>query len=490
MNRPAFMCRFAAARAAAIASVIASSACAGDIVPPEPAPHVTITGGDGQSGTALQALALPLEVTLVNDAGEPVAGRTVTWATADPTARLLPMAGTTDAAGRARALWVLGIASGVHTATVIVTGEDGAIEFTATGSPVAGLKAISLMQGSTNAAGDPHMCAIGADSTAWCWGGNQFGQLGNGTTSGSGVPLPVGGGRSYARIYGDDFNTCGLRASGELWCWGRNTVSSGGPFSGVFGNGSPTEPSSRPVRAAQGLLLQDFDLEAGLACGIAMDGRAYCWGDGDGALGTGTGVDAPAVPTEILGDRLWREIAVSDDGRCAIAEDHRAYCWFDPDFPRFPWIGIPREAGPNDTPLRVEIVGALADLTIGEFGACGMSLEGAGTAACWGFRSSVPPPGPAYHRLGSTTRSIVSDGFGRAALDSEGQLWLWSGGCCDTSGGLGPPRLVFPGVAWREVSLAHGIHVISERDSIVFSLGPIPQSVGTATFELVPVPLP
>lgn len=474
------------ARAVVLAGL---AGCAGDIVPPGPAPHVRITGGNGQSGVALDTLALPLEITLVDDAGEPVLGRTVTWTSGPGGARLLPVAATTDAAGKARALWILGLDSGEYSASATLAGEDGAVEFTASASAVAGFKAIALMQGSTIGTAQ-HMCALSTDSLAWCWGANEFGQLGNGTVDASAVPREAIGGRRFATIQGDLFNTCGLQASGELWCWGRNTVTSAGAFAGIFGNGSPSEPSAVPVRSAQDLLLRDFDLEAGLACGVTIGGRAYCWGDGDGALGTGTGLGAPGVPTEILGERQWREIAVSDDGRCAIGEDHRAYCWFDPDFPRWEAIGIPQDAGPGDTPLEVEIVGALADLSIGEFGACGMSLDGAGTAVCWGIRSAVPPPGPAYHRLGSGVRKIVSDGFGRAALDAEGQLWVWNGGCCDTSGGLGSPRLLFPGIAWRDVSVAAGIHVISARDSIVFSLGPVPASVSGASFELVPVPLP
>jgi hypothetical protein len=464
--------------------------CAGDIVPPEPKPHVRITGGNGQSGIALDTLALPLEITVLDDAGEPVLGRTVTWTSGPGAGRLLPVAPTTDEAGRARALWILSLDSGGHSASAEVTGEDAAVEFTATASAVAGFRAIALMQGSTINGGQPHMCALTADSLAWCWGGNETGKLGSGTTTASAVPIAVAGGRTYAGIYGERFNTCGLRASGELWCWGQNGIA-GLLHAGVFGNGeSPPESSLLPVRAAQGMLLRDFDLEVGLACGVALDGRAYCWGDGDGALGDGSTLGVGRVPTEILGDRVWREIAVSDDGRCALAEDRRAYCWFDTDYDRWTFIGIAENAGPDDTPLPVEIVGPLTDLSLGEFGACGLSLDAAGTGVCWGWGASQDPPGPANHRLGSTVRRIVSDGFNRAALDSEGRLWVWNAGCCDPELVRLPPVQVFPDFEWSDVSVANGLHVISAHDSIVFSLGPIPASVSEASFELVPVPLP
>ncbi|HEU4829867.1 MAG TPA: hypothetical protein VFT04_11795 [Gemmatimonadales bacterium] len=462
----------------------ALAACAGDIVPPGPAPHVRISGGNGQSGVALDTLALPLEVTVVNDAGEPVPGRTVTWMSSGGGDRLLPIAPVTDGDGRARAVWILGPDSGEHEVSAVVTGEDGAVEFTATASEVAGLKAIALMHGSTSTVGQPHMCALAADSLAWCWGGNAAGTLGDGTTISSTVPVQVLGGRTFASIHGEGFNTCGLRRNGELWCWGQNAARVS-----IFGNGPTDEASSSPVRAAQGLLFRDFDLEASFACGVTTDGRAWCWGDGDGASGT-AGTGSFAYPSEIVGDRRWLEISVSDDGRCAVAEDQRVYCWFDPDFDRWTFIGVPDDAGPDDMPLPVEIVGPLTELSLGEFGACGLSLEAAGTGVCWGFGAALDPPGPAHHRLGSSVRKIASDGFARAALDAQGQLWIWNGGCCNLAAGRTPPVLLFPGVEWSDVSLATGLHVISARDSIAFSLGPIPESVNEASFELVPVPRP
>ena len=473
-----------------LVALAALASCAEDIVPPGPAPHVRITGGNAQIGAALDTLALPLEITVVDDEGKPATGRTVTWTAADRTGRVIPGVATTDGRGRARAIWVLGIDSGEHTASAVVTGEEGAAEFTATATPAVGFKAIALMQGSTASAREPHMCALASDSLAWCWGGNAFGELGNGTSAASTVPVAVAGGRTFVSVHGDEFNSCGLRASGELWCWGRNTTSSAGPFAGVFGNGMPAESSSRPVLAAQGLLFQDFDLEVGLACGITMDGRGFCWGNGRGALGIGTGLGVGGTPAEILGDRRWREIAVTAEGRCALAEDYRAYCWLRSGFDRWTWIGVPSDAGPIDTPLLVEITGPSTALTMGEFGPCALSLVGAGTAVCWGIGAADPPPGPAYHRLGSSVRKIVSDGFARAALDAQGQLWVWNGGCCSLAAVRAPPVLLFPGVEWSDVSVATGLHVVSARDSIAFSLGPIPESVSEASFELVPVPLP
>lgn len=121
-----------------------------------------------------------------------------------------------------------------------------------------------------------------------------------------------------------------------------------------------------------------------------------------------------------------------------------------------------------------------------------MSLEVSGTAVCWGFGAADPPPGPATHRLGSSVRKVVADEYGRVALDAQGQLWLWDGTCnpCDPAAGRGAPTLLFPGIEWSDISISNGLHVISARDSVVISLGPVRGPVSEIPFELVPVPLP
>ncbi|MGE5926820.1 MAG: hypothetical protein ACM357_05660 [Gemmatimonadota bacterium] len=222
---------------------------------------------------------------------------------------------------------------------------------------------------------------------------------------------------------------------------------------------------------------------------MTLDARGYCWGDAHGALGNGTGFSAE-VPAEISGDGPWHEIAVSQDFRCVVAADFRAYCWTDTDFDRWLAIGVPPEAGPDNVPLRVEIVGALADISVGAYGPCGISLDGTGTGVCWGLGAGDPQPGPVSFRLGSGVRKFVSDGYARAAIDAAGQLWVWPSDCCDPSVGQGPPALLFPGIEWSDVSVANGLHAISARDSVVFSLGPLTSPVDAASFELHPVPVP
>lgn len=86
------------------------------------------------------------------------------------------------------------------------------------------------------AVGARHACGVTPGGTAWCWGANATGALGDGTTDhgitdGAFHPVVAGSGMQFRRIAaGVDF-TCGLTFEGELFCWGANDR-------GQLGNGS------------------------------------------------------------------------------------------------------------------------------------------------------------------------------------------------------------------------------------------------------------
>lgn len=81
------------------------------------------------------------------------------------------------------------------------------------------------------AAGGGHTCGLLSNETAYCWGSNPDGGLGNGTTTTSLLPVPVSGGLTFRRLSAGDGFTCGLTPASALYCWGRNTA-------GQVGDGS------------------------------------------------------------------------------------------------------------------------------------------------------------------------------------------------------------------------------------------------------------
>ena len=130
------------------------------------------------------------------------------------------------------------------------------------------------------AKGKRHACAQ-TDRGLYCWGANESGQLGDGTTRSSEIPVMVHGVGNVAEIAAGSRHTCVRTASGTVACWGAND-------SFQLANGTTT-PSSTPV-ATFGLRGVIRIVAAGDAtCVVTTDGVGRCWGKNDlGQLGDGT----------------------------------------------------------------------------------------------------------------------------------------------------------------------------------------------------------
>jgi alpha-tubulin suppressor-like RCC1 family protein len=142
-------------------------------------------------------------------------------------------------------------------------------------------------------AGGNHTCGVTTDDSAYCWGDNADGELGDGTITPRGTPVPVAGRLTFASIASGAHHTCGITTIGEAYCWGGNAA-------GQLGNGG-TSSSALPIAVAGGLHFSSLSAGGDFTCGMATDGYAYCWGKNDkGQLGDGT-LTSRAVPGRVVG---------------------------------------------------------------------------------------------------------------------------------------------------------------------------------------------
>src|SRR6266545_4493388 len=145
------------------------------------------------------------------------------------------------------------------------------------------------------AAGGAHTCAITVEGGVLCWGAGSFGQLGNGQVKGSSTPASVSGLDSgVAAVSTGGLHSCALTAEGGVLCWGLNT-------SGQLGNGTTTN-SPTPVGVA-GLGSGVAAIAAGGShtCAHSSTGAVLCWGlNSSGQLGNGTTTNSP-VPIDVTG---------------------------------------------------------------------------------------------------------------------------------------------------------------------------------------------
>jgi alpha-tubulin suppressor-like RCC1 family protein len=141
-------------------------------------------------------------------------------------------------------------------------------------------------------AGDGHTCGRESSGSAWCWGANGSGQLGNGTTSaGSAFPVSVNGGPFQQIVAGSGLTCALLIGTGAAYCWGTNVV-------GQLGGGTRTDHvTTTPQPVVGGIAFTGLAVAGRHACGFTDLGSAYCWGsNASGQLGTGIGIGVVTAP--------------------------------------------------------------------------------------------------------------------------------------------------------------------------------------------------
>lgn len=206
-------------------------------------------------------------------------------------------------------------------------------------------------------AGGNHVCILQQSGVAYCWGGNETGQLGDGTRSASLNPVRVQASEPFDEIYAGDRYTCALgRNSRRVFCWGSNEdgrsgigdqehstiplpVSGGLTFSSVrVGPAYACGQTSTGVfcwgkgyaRAPifdQALQTVAWGLATDHRCAIDTRGAAVCWGtNASGQLGTGSQL-ASASPAPVATQSTFRGLSVGGDASCAITDAGFLYCW-------------------------------------------------------------------------------------------------------------------------------------------------------------------
>lgn len=188
-------------------------------------------------------------------------------------------------------------------------------------------------------------CIIASDDKPYCWGYNGTGQLGDGTSTDSLIPIPVNtsgalAGKSIKAVFAGDITTCALTEDNKVFCWGSNWKGGLGanldPYV-VGDNQFPTEIYMGGYLAGKTIKVLYVSPINQNMCVIASDDKAYCWGDNSqGQLGAGLSAIAlgyssapyPVYMAGALAGKTIKSIHICDQSYvCASASDNNVYCW-------------------------------------------------------------------------------------------------------------------------------------------------------------------
>ncbi|MBX3271231.1 MAG: hypothetical protein KF729_13270 [Sandaracinaceae bacterium] len=308
------------------------------------------------------------------------------------------------------------------------------------------------------AAGLFHTCAATRAGRVHCWGHNNQGQVGDGTTATRLDPTPSAGIGDAVSVAAGREHTCALLAAGRLVCWGAN-------LAGQVGDDSfdVIVPSARRVALPAAVQVSAGGTHT---CARVEGDRLYCWGDnafgqvGPSARGT------YRAPIEVpLGEPVL-EVSAGFQHTCALVASRRVLCWGQSALVVRP---PPDGSLPRFAPRPVPGLPPVDRLASGDYDSC--AVDEASTAWCWSFRvvsggfdgrdEVVPDRAEPVSEIGAVAQIALGHEF-RCAVDLDGRVTCWGNndrgqlgdGGADARPGafvtpIGLPETRLLGAGWR-----------------------------------------
>jgi len=280
------------------------------------------------------------------------------------------------------------------------------------------------------ASGGGHTCFIAGEGSVYCWGRNDRGQCGDGTTAYRNTAAKVPGIDDAISIAAGELHTCAQRKNGSVLCWGDNSayqlgiqldklyaetpatilgegkasaVAAGGRHTCIIGSGdghhvqcwganqrgqagapSPgtvkllTEPIY--VGGSQPISAKAIACGGAHTCAVLSSGGGVCWGDNlRGQLGCDQHMDHSDSPVVVKDGNSFVSMSLGAYHSCAADAQHKAYCW-----------GANQDGQLGDgtyvnsfAPIGVDLAAPVKKLGTGAYHGC--ALLSTGHAACWGL---------------------------------------------------------------------------------------------------------
>jgi alpha-tubulin suppressor-like RCC1 family protein len=281
--------------------------------------------------------------------------------------------------------------------------------------------------------GNNTVLALGSDGNVYAWGENTWGQLGNGTTSNSGTPVKVSlpAGVTATAVSEGYWDSLALGADGSVYAWGHN-------LDGELGDGS-TADSSVPVKVSLPTGVTATAVSAGWYNNMALgsDGSVYAWGDNTfGELGdtvpAGSNPDTP-VKVSLPAGVTVTAVSAGWYTDMALGSDGNVYAWGDNAEGQ---LGNGTTSSGSDVPVKVSLPAGVTATAV-SIGFDGLAVGSDGSVYVWGGQdnygqlgngttnASTDVPVKVSLPAGVTATAVSKDNNNALALGSDGSVYAW-----------------------------------------------------------------
>jgi alpha-tubulin suppressor-like RCC1 family protein len=390
-----------------------------------------------------------LTATAVDSRGAAVGGTAFVFTSLDPTAVSVTRTGNQTAK-------ITLLKPGAAGVSVLAGGQTAATSVTSFTRDFVGSVATSAPAGAlVLSAGEDATCGIIPLGRGYCFGLESllgvakdtscFG--GGSTNSCTLIPLRIAGDLNLSAISVGDSVACGVASNNFAYCWGSQTY-------GQLGNGIASTGTSAAPSLVSGAVSRSAVLLARVtagrnhACGLTVAGNALCWGKDDlYQLGNGDGLALNSTtPIPVNTAQTFTRISAGGDHTCGLTGGGSVVCWGDNSQGQ---IGNGVVGGAVDTPAPV--AGNFAQISAGASHTCALTASGA--AFCWGSNDSgqvgngtqVGSATPVAVSGGLSFKAISASRYGTCGITTAGTAFCWGSnqwGQTGTGSAGGTPQLV------------------------------------------------
>jgi alpha-tubulin suppressor-like RCC1 family protein len=271
-----------------------------------------------------------------------------------------------------------------------------------------------------------HTCVLDQTGDVYCWGNNEVGQIGIGSTQ-----SPIAEARKLSQftnarmVSAGGAHNCVIDRNQDLYCWGQNG-------NGKIGSGNQEQANS-PLKVSDISQVSYVHASRLATCAISK-GEVFCFGSNQVAeLQTESKEAFVLTPSRIPGITGASKVLVGTQAACALVESGSLYCWGIQLNGR---LGTGLEENKSHSPILIKLPGEISDFGVGAGHICSISKSN-GDLICWGWgekgqlgngSNPLTVAIPTKVEGLPPVKSVVLNRFSSCAVDVSNRVYCWGGG--------------------------------------------------------------